>query len=134
MAIQSLRVSLYQYLDVPNIRPYLLANHLLTIEESQELTLLEKTNTKQKQAERALDIVERKGPRSEELFFLSLRQSTECDDVHVHLGHIDLLKLYEDWKGKQQETNDFSIAFPMAETPVDTYLPQPESGEFLEYK
>ena len=133
MAIQSLRVSLHQYLDVPNIRPYLLANHLLTIEESQELTLLEKTLTKQKQAERTLDIVERKGPRSEDLFFLSLRQSTECDDVHVHLGHTDLLKLYEEWKRKW-ETNDFSFVFPMAETPVDTYLPQPESGEFLQYK
>ena len=133
MAIQSLRVSLHQYLDVPNIRPYLLANHLLTIEESQELTLLEKTLTKQKQAERTLDIVERKGPRSEDLFFLSLRQSTECDDVHVHLGHTDLLKLYQEWKRKW-ETNDFSFVFPMAETPVDTYLPQPESGEFLQYK
>ena len=133
MSIQSLRVSLHQYLDVPNIRPYLLANHLLTIEEGQELTLLEKTLTKQKQAERTLDIVERKGPRSEDLFFLSLRQSTECDDVHVHLGHTDLLKLYEEWKRKW-ETNDFSFVFPMAETPVDTYLPQPESGEFLQYK
>lgn len=87
LAFEKCSVALVNKLDVSAILPHLIACHLLTDQNKQELTM--HANTNRDKAQYLLDIIPRKAKGWFELFLECLRESTSGT------GHRDLVKELE---------------------------------------
>ena len=88
--LDSVLLELIEYLNIPNIRPYLGRAHLLTDDELERLTV--PSNTTKDAVEMFVMFLKRKGPGHERSLLSVLKESMEGD---VHQGHAYIIALLE---------------------------------------
>ena len=91
-ALDSVYVDMMRYLNVPNLRPYLRQQHMLTEDEFEMLNITP-GNTTQQAVENLIKILKRKGPSHEHQFLAVLKLSMEKDP---HQGHASIIQALED--------------------------------------
>ena len=90
--LDHISVELKTSLNLPNLRPYLRAKHLLTESELEQVDI-SPANPRDKAIDKFVSILKTKGPKHANLFLAVLKESLEQEDSH--LGHEHLIERLE---------------------------------------
>lgn len=82
--LDSISVDLITTLNIPNLRPFLRAKHLLTETELEQVEI-SPVNPRRQAIDKFISFLKTKGPDHAEIFLEVLKMSLEEDDIH--LGH-----------------------------------------------
>jgi hypothetical protein len=85
--LDHISVELKASLNIPNLRPFLRAKHLLTESELEQVDI-SPVNPRDKAIDKFVSILKTKGPNHAEVFLEVLKESLEQEDSH--LGHVHL--------------------------------------------
>ena len=90
--LDHISVELKTSLNLPNLRPFLRAKHLLTESELEQVDI-SPANPRDKAIDKFVSILKTKGPNHAEVFLEVLKESLEQEDSH--LGHVYLSERLE---------------------------------------
>ena len=91
--LDDISLELKASLNIPNLRPFLRAKHLLTEAELEQVEY-SPANPRDQAIDKLVSILKTKGPHHAEVFLEVLKLSLQQDDSH--LGHVHLSKRLEE--------------------------------------